>query len=106
MSKNMLIVIFNLKKGVSEKDYEDWAIKEDVPIVSGLTSVSEYKVYRSLGIFGSEESPPYRYIEMIAFSDLDQFTSDISSEKKMDGIVKKFQSFADNPIFMITEAFA
>lgn len=103
MSKKALIVLFNLNKDIDEKDYEEWAIEEDIPVVGGLNAVEDYKVYKSKGIFGSDEEAPFSYIELIHFTSIEEFTNDIENEKKMEDIVKKFQIFSDNPVFMVTE---
>ena len=45
-----LIVLFNLKEGASAAEYEAWAKKKDVPTVKGLSSVGDFRVFRSSGI--------------------------------------------------------
>ena len=106
MKERTLIVLFNLKDGVSERDYEKWAKEVDIPIAGSLKSVRDFKLYRTEGIFGSDALPPYKYIEVLDISDFDSLPSDIASEPKMNDVANKFQSFADSPIFLVTERFA
>ena len=98
-----LIVLFNLKAGVSEADYEAFAKTLDIPTVSGLKSVSDFKVYKSYGIFGSDATPLYRYFELINFSNVDELVSDMGAEPKMADIPTKFAEMADNPMFILTK---
>ena len=97
-----LIVLFNLKAGVSETDYEAFAKTLDIPTVTSLKSVSEFKVYKSLGLFGSDAKPPYQYFEVIHFSSVDELVGDMDNEPKMAEIPAKFAEMADNPIFILT----
>lgn len=99
-----LIVLFNLKAGVSEADYEAFAKTLDIPTVSGLKSVSDFKVYKSYGIFGSDATPPYRYFELINFSTVDELVGDMGAEPKMADIPAKFAEMADNPMFILTKS--
>ena len=106
MKERTLIVLFNLKDGVSEKEYEKWAKEVDIPIAASLKSVRDFKLFRTEGVFGSETVPPYKYIEILDISDFDSLPDDIASEPKMSDVASKFQSLADEPIFLVTEKFA
>ena len=97
-----LIVLFNLKAGVSETDYEAFAKTLDIPTVTSLKSVSEFKVYKSLGLFGSDATPPYQYFEVIHFSTVEELVDDMGNEPKMAEIPARFAEMADNPIFILT----
>ncbi len=99
-----LIVLFNLKAGVSEADYEAFAKTLDIPTVTSLKSVSEFKVYKSLGLFGSDATPPYQYFEVIHFSTVDDLVGDMGNEPKMTDIPAKFAEMADNPVFILTKS--
>jgi hypothetical protein len=98
-----LIVLFNLKEGVSASDYEAFAKEIDIPTVKSLKSVSEFQVFKSQGIFGSEATSPYQYVEIIHFDNIENLVSDMGKEPKMAEIPAKFQEFADNPVFIVSE---
>ena len=98
-----IIVLFNLKKNVTQVDYENWAQSTDLPIVRDLSSVENYQIFKSSGLLGSDSPSPIDYIEMITINDRDQFNNDISSEV-MAKVAAQFQSFADNPQFIMTDA--
>ena len=60
-----IIVLFNLKKNVTQMDYENWAQSTDLPIVRDLSSVENYQIFKSSGLLGSDSPSPIDYIEMI-----------------------------------------
>ncbi len=57
-----MIVLVNLKEGVSPGDYERWILESYAPAVKDLPSVADWRDYRVSGLLGSEDAPPYRYI--------------------------------------------
>ncbi len=96
-----LIVLFNLKPGVSVDAYEDWARSVDLPTVNGLASVERFEVFRVTGQLGSDAPPPYAYIETIDVIDMDRFGEDVATEA-MTEIAAAFQGMAD-VTFLTTE---
>lgn len=97
-----IIVLFNLKSGVSADAYELWARETDMPGARALASVSLFEVLKSIAVLGSAAAPPYQYIERIVVNDLGQLGADIGSSA-MQKIAAEFQAFADNPVFIVTE---
>jgi hypothetical protein len=95
-----LIVLFNLKDKASKEAYEQWAKETDVPTVKGLSSVQDFKVYALHQLMGTGAPPPYAYVEVIDIQDMDQLGKDISTER-MQEVAAQFQSFADNPLFIV-----
>ena len=97
-----IIVLFNLKPGADTQAYESWALTTDAPGVRALPSVGDFQVYRTAGLLGGGTAP-YGYAEIIDIDDLDRFGTDASTEA-MRKVAAEFQAFADNPVFMLTEA--
>lgn len=97
-----IIVLFNLKDGVSVEDYENWAKTRDIPGVNALGSVENFTVHKATGLFGADGSPPYAYFEIIDVSDMDGFVADVSTEE-FQAAAAPFQDYADNPQFVLTE---
>ncbi|MDM7957498.1 REDY-like protein HapK [Blastomonas sp.] len=97
-----IIVLFNLKPGVSVSDYEQWARTRDIPGVNALASVSSFTVHRATGLFGSDAASPYEYVEIIDISAMDPFVADISTPE-FQAMAAPFQDYADNPQFILTE---
>jgi len=96
-----LIVLFNLKPGISAADYEAWARATDLPTVKRLASVAGFQVFKTTGILGSEAAPPYSYVEIIDVQDMDQFWKDVATPT-MQAVAAAFQGMAD-VTFLTTE---
>jgi len=99
-----LIVLLNLKPGKSTADYESWARTTDLPTVNALKSVDRFELFRSTGLLGSDQPPPYQYIEIIDVNDLSVFGDEVGTER-MKRVAAEFQDWAD-PIFISTEPIA
>ncbi|XQW83446.1 REDY-like protein HapK [Thalassotalea piscium] len=96
-----IVVLFNLKKDASIEDYERWAVTTDLPTASALPSVDKFEVLKAEGVLMSEESSPYQYIELLVIGDMEQFGKDVSTDV-MQKVAAQFQTFADNPLFIMT----
>jgi hypothetical protein len=99
---NTLIVLFNLRTDADAATYEQWAKTTDLPVVRALGGVSSFDVYRTSGLFGSNSPAPYNYVEVIDIADMQQFSSNLSTATMRD-IASQFQTFADNPMFILSE---
>ena len=97
-----IVALFNLKPGVSVADYEAWAKAKDIPTVNGLQSIDEFAVFKSVGLLGSEDKPPYAYIEIIDVNDMEKFGGEVSTET-MQAIAGEFQAMADDLSFILTD---
>lgn len=99
-----IIVLFNLKPGVSIEDYETFARTRDLPTVNALPSIHSFEVYRTTGLLRTGEPAPYQYIEIIDIADMDGFGHDVQTEA-MTAIAGAFRELAD-PVFITTEKLA
>jgi len=97
-----LIVLFNLKNPEQREAYEQWAREVDLPTAGGLPSVEKFEVLRSVGVLGGGQ-PPYEYVEVLRVRDMQQLGVDVATPT-MQEVSQRFQAFADNPVFIITEA--
>jgi hypothetical protein len=95
-----IIVLFNLKPGVSVADYEAFARGTDLPVVNALPSVDRFEVLKAEGLLGGGNSP-YQYIEIIDVNDMQQLGTDVSSET-MQKVAATFRGMAENPLFIVT----
>lgn len=98
-----IVVLFNLKADADAAAYEAWAHSTDLPTVNGLGSVDAFRVQRAIGVLGSDQAPPYQYVELIEVPDMEAFGADVASDT-VQRIAGEFQQFADAPIFILTEA--
>jgi hypothetical protein len=97
-----IVALFNLKPGVSVADYEAWAKTKDIPTVNGLKSVDSFEVYKSTGLLGTDDKPPYAYIETIDVNDMEGFGGEVSTET-MQAIAGEFQAMVDDLVFIMTD---
>lgn len=98
-----LIVLFRLKPGASVADYEAWARSTDLPVVRALPSVASFELFRVQGLFGTGGRAPYDYVEAIQIRDPAGFGPDVGTPT-MRKVAAEFRQFADDPVFMLTEA--
>ena len=76
-----MIVLVNLKEGVSREDYERWILDSYAPAVKGLPSVEDWRDYRASGLLGSDATPPYRYVVALEINDMEQLGRDMEGEE-------------------------
>ena len=96
-----IIVLFNLRAGITIAEYEDWARKTDIPIVNKLASIRSFTVHKATSVLGSDAAPPYQYIEIVDVADETQFGIDVATDT-MKRVAAEFQALADNPTFIAT----
>lgn len=96
-----IIVLLNLKPGVSVADYETFAREQDIPACNSLESIDQFEIYQSTGLFRSDAPAPYQYVEIIDIADMELFGKEAATER-MQAVAAKFRGMAD-PIFIVTE---
>jgi hypothetical protein len=97
-----VVVLFNLRPGVSVADYEQFARETDLPEVTRLPSVAGFEVLKCQGLMGGGASP-YQYIEILRVTSLEQLGTDVQSPV-MQKVVSTFATLADNPQFIVTQS--
>lgn len=97
-----IVCLFNLKEGVDPAAYEAWARGTDIPGVNALNSVHGFTVHRTTGLFGSDGTPPYQYVEIIDIVAMDPFVADVT-DPEFQKVAAAFGEFAENPQFILTE---
>ena len=76
-----MIVLVNLKEGVSPKEYERWILESYAPAAKALPSVEDWRDYRVSGLLGSLARPPYQYVVTLEIEDPEQLRRDMASEE-------------------------
>jgi hypothetical protein len=99
-----MVVLVNLKEGVSPEDYERWILESYAPAAKALPSVQDWRDYRIIGLLGSGVAPPYQYVVTVEINDLEQLQQDMASED-MQGLLSELHRFACITQLM-TERFA
>lgn len=98
-----IVVLFNLKPGADPESYERWARATDLPIVTQLPSVREFRVLKAQALLGGQGRPPYAYIEIIELASLEALGKDVATPT-MQRVAAEFRQFADEPLFIVTES--
>ncbi len=96
-----LLVLFNLRPGITREEYERWARESDLPTARSLGSIRNFEVYRIPGLLGSDAPAPYQYAEVIDIADMQRFGADIATAR-MRAIAARFAELADAR-FLLTE---
>ena len=89
-----MIVLLNLKEGVSPEDYERWILDSYAPAVKSLSSVEDWRNHRVSSLLGSEAAPPYRYVVTLEVSDPIQLGRDMQGEE-MQRLFSELHEFAE-----------
>lgn len=105
MANKFMVVLFNLKEDQSEDDFVEWMKDNDIPVVSKLSSVSEYNLVKTLGMLGAEGKPPYSHMEIIRVSDFDKLGEEASSEA-IQAVGARFQEKIRDGVWLLTEQVA
>ncbi len=100
MSLTRIVVLVNLKPGMSRPAYEQWARTADLPTVNGLRSVTRFDVFEATGLLGAADKPPYDYIEVLDIDDMALFEEEVATET-MTSIAAQFQDWC-HPVFVTT----
>lgn len=93
-----IFALFNLKPGVDEAAYTEWAKTVDLPTANGLPSIDSFRLFKTTGLLGSDgpnaPRPPYSHIEVLDIADMDQFGRDVATEA-MQAVAAAFQGMVD-----------
>ncbi len=89
-----MIVLVELKEGVSPEDYERWVLEDYAPAARELPSVSDWRNHRVTGQLGSDAEPTYRYIVTLEVEDLEALGRDMSGGE-MGRLLDELHGYAD-----------
>jgi hypothetical protein len=89
-----MVVLVDLKPGVSPEDYERWVIESYAPAARALSSVSDWRNHRVNGLLGSDAPSPYRYVVTLDIVDMELLGRDMAGEK-MSGLLAELHDLAD-----------
>ena len=105
MANKFMIVLFNLKPDQDEQAFVSWMQKNDIPVVTKLSSVTEYNLARTVGMLGGEGEPPYQYMEIIRISDFDKLGEEAANEA-IQKVGAAFQEKISDGIWLLSEQVA
>lgn len=79
-----MVVLVDLKEGVSPEAYERRVLEACLPTVSELPSVGEWRNHRITGLLGSDVPPPFRYVVTLEVIDQEGLASDTRGDEMQD----------------------
>ncbi len=89
-----MIVLVNLKEGVSPEDYERWVVESYAPAVRRLPSITDWRNHKVSGLLGSDAAPPYRYVVTVEIDDLERLGRDMAGEESQ-RLLSELHGFAE-----------
>lgn len=89
-----MIVLVNLKAGVSPEDYERWVTGSYAPAVKELPSVQDWRNHRVSDLLGSDAVPPYQYVVTVEVDDMEQLGHDMVGENTQ-RLLSELHGFAE-----------
>jgi hypothetical protein len=82
------IILYNLAKNVTDKEFKDYVAKEKGPLISGLPSVRKYELVKITGAAAGKI--PYKYVGIVHLDSLDEFEQKAAPSQKYQDFLKKF----------------
>jgi hypothetical protein len=96
-----LIIMYNLKPGVTPADFEAWVKSTDQPAMRGLARVADFQTLRAEKLLMGDGKPSVTYIETFSITDLDGFVAEDMPGATVQGVMGQFMGFADAPQFIV-----
>lgn len=96
-----LVLLYTLKEGVSQADFENWIRTVDYPSMRGLSRVKSFTTFRAEKLLMGEGAPSVQYVELFDIPDLDGFVSEDMPGGTVQSVMGQFMGFADAPQFII-----
>ncbi len=102
MANKYMIVLFNLADDQNEEDFTAWMKANDIPVASGLPSVLEYNLVKTVGMMGGDGDPPYSHMEIIRVSDFEALGKDAEGEA-IQKVGAQFQSKVKDAVWLFVD---
>jgi len=99
-----LILLYNLKDGMSRDDFENWVTEIDYPAMRGLVRIKSFTTYRAEKLLMGDGSPSVQYVEVFDIPDLDGFITEDMPGETVQSVMGAFMGFAEAPQFIICDA--
>ena len=99
-----IIILYTLKEGVTQEQYENWIRSTDYPAMRGLTRVKSYVNYRVVKPLFGEGKTSAQHVEVFEILDMDGFLQEDMGGSVVQKIMGEFMQYAENPEFLLCEA--
>lgn len=98
-----IIILYTLKEGVTQEQFETWTRGTDYPAMRGLTRVKSFVTYRAVKPLFAEGKTSVNYVEFFDIADLDSFLREDVGGSVVQKIMGEFMQYAENPEFIVAE---
>jgi len=98
-----IILLYNLKDGVSKDDFHNWIRTVDYPAMRGLGSVDSFRTMETQSLLMGEGEPSVQYVEVFDVNDMAAFTGTDMPGETVQNIMGQFMGFADAPQFIVAQ---
>ncbi len=98
-----IIILYNLKDGISRDDFLGWVRTTDYPTMRGLARVESFRTLQSKQLLMGEGKPSVQYVEIFDIPDMDGFLSEDMPGATVMGVMEQFMGFAEAPEFIIAQ---
>ncbi|MCW3053905.1 MAG: REDY-like protein HapK [Chthonomonadales bacterium] len=99
-----IILLYTLKEGVTQEQYDHWIRNTDYPAMRGLARVKSYINYRTVKPLFGEGKPSASYVEVFDIPDLEGFLQEDLGGSVVQQIMGEFMQYVENPEFILAEA--
>ena len=102
-------VLYNLKDGVSEEDFEKWANDFKGPLISGLSSVKSYTLTKVGGAIKAEGGPPeptespYKFVGIVDLTSFEDYAKDQETPPYKEEFLPQFMQRIKNLMILRAE---
>ena len=96
-----IIITYNLKDGITPKQFEDWVKTTDQPNMRSLKSVTQFRTFRTEALLMGEGKPSHSYVEIFDINDFDSFTTQDMAGEIVQKVMQDFMGLVENPQFII-----
>jgi hypothetical protein len=87
---------YRLKPGVTREQYENWIVDFDYPHVQKMTEVIlSQAIYRVEGTVFGGGKPPYQYVEVIEFTNLDDYLRMLKNNPNAQAIAAEVPKYVE-----------
>ena len=99
-----LILLYSLKDGVTQADFEHWVRTFDYPKMRGLSRVKSFTTYRCEKLLMGDGAPSKQYVEIFDIPDIEGFATQDMPGETVQSVMGQFMGFADAPEFIVCSA--
>ncbi len=84
------IILYNLKAGITDEEYQDYVTSEKGPLLESLSSVKKFEMIKIIGAAKGEV--PYKYVGILHLTSLDDFRQKDAKSPKFQDFLAKWQT--------------